>query len=400
MSLRLMAGLLVVLSVLLVPATSLVLLQWFPPPPIDWSQGPCRNAEPGRWPCPPRTESPERPGDAGDDPGDAMPGSGKDGDAMRRPPFKPGPRRSTPLLDRLTGGGPRFEGAQTMRDHFLWINLASLALVVIVAIVLASFLLRRPIRALLAAIGDIERGAAPPAWAFPGPREFRTIGLALERLGLQLRENLQERQLMLAGLSHDLRSPLARIQAKLELRAADGERWDDTLRDVAEIDHIVGQFVDFARDGRDEPAQPRNVDDVVRSALQHRAGADLSLDLAAGVSVPLRSAALRRALINLVDNAMRHGCPPVVVRTRAGAAAVSITVEDAGSGIAVADWARLVQPFARGSVAREPAGAGLGLAIVERVARMHHGRLSMRPPTAGRPFAIELQLPREAQPNT
>jgi signal transduction histidine kinase len=384
MSLRLLIGALVAGALLLVPLTTSLLLSVAPPPDFTVRLEPCTGEEAPDHPCVPVGV----PGEHGPRVlkfAGVPPGSGP-GEKPARPLLPPGAHQGQ--LFRF--GGPQLS---PIRRHFMLINLISSVLVVGLAIALASLLLRRPFRAVQQAIGDIEQGAAPPAWAFSGPTELRRIGIALGRLGQQLRANLQERDLMLAGLSHDLRSPLARIQAALELRAIDGERWDDTLHDVREIDHIVGQFIDFARDGRDEPLSRVSLDDLVRSVLRPDADAGLSLQLAAATPLPVRSSALRRALRNLVDNARTHGAEPVVVRTYIADGYACLQVEDAGAGIAVADWERLLQPFARGSVERSAGGAGLGLAIVHRVAGMHGGELRMTPRDGEQRFAIELRLP-------
>lgn len=414
MSLRILTGLLVAAAVIMVPVTNALLLQWWPPPDFavhlkacsdEANDGPCVPPELferrfGRaLPSPPLAESEDAGVRAAPDAaprlevagevlaaGKIARGVGSGGVVAS---FGPGPGPG-PFVRTIRFGGP---DATPVRRHFLMINLISLALVVGVAVALMSLMLSRPFRALLAAIGDIERGTVPPAWAFTGPVEFRRVGHALEKLGHQLRSNLQERELMLAGLSHDLRSPLARIQAALELRSVDGENWSDTLRDVREIDHIVGQCIDFARDGQDEPVQNASVDSVVTAVLGAEAGTDLRLEPGAPQPLPLRIAALRRALRNLVDNARLHGRAPIVVRTNRSDGDAVICVEDAGNGIAAEAWDRLRRPFARGSSARSPGGCGLGLAIVQRVADMHGGCLRLRPVTDGQPFAIELRLP-------
>ncbi|TJY64940.1 hypothetical protein E4T66_01555 [Sinimarinibacterium sp. CAU 1509] len=377
MSLRWLIGLLVAAALLLVPLATSVLLRWSPPPDFTVRLVPCSDGVPSPdHPCIPLEEWGAR--------GPSLGGGSDTQPSLRMPPH------GGPQGQLFRFGGPQLS---PIRRHFMVVNLISSALVVGLAIGVASMLLRRPFRAVQQAIGDIEQGAVPPAWAFSGPTELRRIGVALGRLGQQLRSNLQERDLMLAGLSHDLRSPLARIQAALELRAIDGERWDDTLHDVREIDHIVGQFIDFARDGRDEPLSRVSLDDLVRSVLRPDADAGLSLQLAAATPLQVRSSALRRALRNLVDNARTHGAEPVVVRTFIADGCACLQVEDAGAGIAVADWERLLQPFARGSVERSDGGAGLGLAIVRRVADMHGGELKMVPREREQRFVIELRIP-------
>jgi signal transduction histidine kinase len=397
MSLRLLAGLLAAAAIVMAPFANLLLSRWFPPPDITFQLRLCgADEQPSR----------ERPCLREGIRAQALRGhAGEDSIIERRVRLPPGaiafatPAASMmPLHEIREGfGGPfrpyDFDGIRNVRTHFMWINLVSLVLVVVTAMLLATLLLRRPFRALLSAIDDIERGAAPPAWAFSGPTELRTIGQALTRLGRQLRGNLQERELMLAGLSHDLRSPLARIQAKLELRSADGENWNDTLHDVQEINHIVGQCIDYVRDGQDEAAIPVSLDELARRTLQgSREGVELQLQ--APEALPLRVQSLLRAIRNLLDNAATHGEAPVRLVTEQTAVHALLRVEDGGAGIDPAHWERLLKPFARGSVARSSGGAGLGLAIVQRVADLHGAELRMLPRSATQPFAIELRFPR------
>jgi len=406
MSLRLLAGLLVAAAVFLSPLVNLLLLKQFPPPDITVQLSLCAEGE--SW-------QPEKPC-LRRGPRAAMlrERSGPDGTVFERRISMSSPDMTllAPGMPMVMGIGPgehpehlgRFrgldvEGMAQVRSHFLWVNLASLALTVGLAVVVATLALRRPFSAVLAAIGDVERGSAPPAWAFSGPTELRTIGLALTQLGAQLRGNLQERELMLAGLSHDLRSPLARIQAAIELRADDDGSWHDTLRDVQEIDHIVGQCIDYARDGQDEPPQSQSLDGVVATVMQGSHGHGIELQLDADTELPLRAHSLARAIRNLIDNAHRHGAAPIRVSTRISGEVAVLRVADGGAGISHPAWAALRKPFARGNRARNPGGAGLGLAIVQRVADLHQARLEIIPRSAEHLFAVELHFPMAVRAN-
>jgi signal transduction histidine kinase len=288
---------------------------------------------------------------------------------------------------------PEHEAAiKAMRRHFTMINLATIGILMLAAVLLLSVLLRRPVRRLLEGIGDIERGATPSA-APSGPREFRQIGEALRRMSVKLRSSLRERELMLAGLSHDIRSPLARLQAAIELHAADhpGD-FRPMMADIRDIDHIVHQCIDFVRDGQDEPLESLELDALVRTALQRHEG--LQLDLACGgLQVGARRLGLLRLIRNLADNALTHGLAPVRVATRRDGDALRLSVEDHGRGIDPGEWQRLIEPFERGNRARDGRGAGLGLAIVQRVASAHGARVELRERRGERPFAVELCLP-------
>ncbi|MGH8447174.1 MAG: ATP-binding protein, partial [Solimonas sp.] len=304
-----------------------------------------------------------------------------------------------PAVPAITGPGAHFAFAPgpfefgELRTHFLWINFVSLGIVVVLAMLAFTLIVRWPIRGLLVAIEDIEHGGIPAAGGLSAPSELRQIGTALHRLARQLRGSTQERELMLAGMSHDLRSPLARIQAAIELRARPEEDWTPVLRDVREIDHIVGQCIDYVRDGQDEPNGQYSLDELARAVVRAPDDGDIALDLAAPQILQLRRQSLMRALRNLINNAAVHGAPPLRIVTRIENQSAVLMVEDHGPGIDPAQWEQLLKPFAQGSRARNPGGAGLGLAIVQRVAALHGGTLEMRAVQGGSPFAIVLRLP-------
>lgn len=378
MSLRWLLALLLGAALIVGPTINVALLSLFPPPLPAFTQAPPCGAGPrDEGPCV-HVEEEGRP-------------------RLDRV----GPRRTFLMGERLSsmpntvfalhnGPEPRPAEFHAMRMHLLWVNLASFGIVLAAAVLIFTVVLRWPIRGLLTAIEDIEHGAVPAAGGMAAPSELRQIGRALHRLAKQLRAGTQERELMLAGMSHDLRSPLARIQAAIELRARPGEDWQPVLRDVREIDHIIGQCIDYVRDGQDEPLTQEVLDERVCSAVRDD---DVQLDLAAAIAVPMRRHSMLRLIRNLLDNARTHGAPPVILRTRHEAGALLLTVEDGGAGIDPLQWERLRAPFAQGAQARHPGGAGLGLAIVQRVADRHGATLRVRPRTATAPFAIELRLP-------
>lgn len=421
MSLRLLAGLIVLLAAFAVPVCNYVLMRWLPPPALTVGVQTCeegRPPDPARGPClpfdgrlsrsfrlslpffvdlpaarppgppPPQMEPAEPPVAV---PPDAVAATPSGGAAA------PNPSDARPRDSRRFAPRPisiSVEDAAALRKHLLIVNLISLLVVTAGAILLFSLVLRRPLRALHGAIGDIERGSVPPAWAILGPAELRTVGEALVRLGAQLRSSLLEREIMLAGLSHDLRSPLARISAAIDLRSESDDDWDGTRRDIAEIDHIVAQCIDFARNGQDEPLSPQSLDEIVRRAVPDAARRGVELQLDAAQPFDMRPLSLTRAVRNLVDNACVHGRPPVRVKTAMRELGAQLRVEDAGAGIDVKLWDEMCKPFSRTNAARHPGGAGLGLAIAARIAALHNGKLFPEPRHEQRPFAIVLDLPR------
>jgi hypothetical protein len=213
------------------------------------------------------------------------------------------------------------------------------------------------------------------------PREVAELADALDRASAQVRDAGEERALMLAGVSHDLRTPLTRLQYALELIPdADPALRAGMERDIEEMDAVLGQFVAYARDGRDEHAEPLDLADLCRNAATALPG-DWTLDLPDSAPMRGRPMALLRAVGNLMANAGRHGRPPFVLSLRREGRHWLLEIADHGPGLSAEAAARVRQPFVRSGTA---AGSGLGLAIVERVAhqRRHAGaaaELAARP---------------------
>ena len=201
----------------------------------------------------------------------------------------------------------------------------------------------------------------------------------------------EERALLLAGISHDLRTPLTRLRMEIEMSVANDLARADMEADIAEMDRTIGQFLDFARPAEQTEAAPVDV-----AALLARLASRYGLRLADLPTAQVRAhpEALRRAIANLIENALRHGGEPVELALTVEGRHVAIAVLDRGPGIPPDQIARLRQPFARGETARTGAGgAGLGLAIVERIVRSEGGRLELSPREGGG-LAACIRLPR------
>jgi two-component system osmolarity sensor histidine kinase EnvZ len=190
----------------------------------------------------------------------------------------------------------------------------------------------------------------------------------------------RERAMVLAGISHDLRTPLSRMRLALEM----GGDFDAMVADIEEIDSIIGQFLDFAR-GVSEEKQPHDLGALLDELAAHytRLGKTILLQKEETGRLRFARMALRRALGNLVDNALRYAGEPVEIELKKGATGVVIEVRDRGPGIPAGETERLKRPFTRLEAARSGRGAGLGLAIVERVARAHGGGLELLPREGG-----------------
>ncbi len=240
----------------------------------------------------------------------------------------------------------------------------------------------RPLQRLALAAPALARGEMVSDLDQAGPREVRELATQLSAAAEAVQQAARERQLLLAGVSHDLRTPLARLQFALEMIPIDDAKLGQGMRqDIAEIDAIVEQFIAYARDGRDEPSREVAISALLQSVVA-ATGRATDWQISGVDALPtmqVKPLALKRALENLVANAMNYGAAPFVIKADVlPDAAVCIRLHDHGTQLSDNDLESLKQPFARGHAGQRHAGSGLGLAIVARVAQLHHGSLALR----------------------
>lgn len=258
--------------------------------------------------------------------------------------------------------------------------------------------INRPLEQVVGAAQQLAQGQSPATLPDDGPEEIATVARSFNQMAQSLATADHERALMLAGVSHDLRTPLTKLRLGVEIAGpqVDAPLAASMARSIDEMDGIVGQFLQFARSGEAEAPTTASLNDLAQAVAEAQAdhGRALVLELGALPDVPVRPQALRRALDNLVENAWRHGAPPVGLRTGADSTQVWLEVQDQGPGITAEEIDRMRQPFARGGgTARAGApGAGLGLAIAERVARAHGGALELHS-APGQGLRARLVLP-------
>lgn len=242
--------------------------------------------------------------------------------------------------------------------------------------------------------GDPIPVAAGVAGSSP---EIVAMDKAYAELLARLALHQRERSLLLAGVSHDLRSPLARIRMAAELLPdAPGSttRQDAIARNVAVADRLIESFLDFVRS--DTLAMDQTVDlaESVRSvaARLERAPDELVVVAPAALPWPHANALLvERLLSNLIENALKHGRVPVVLRLEGDSHGVSLAVQDAGGGIAPTDVTRLQEAFSRGSDSRTTPGTGLGLAIVRQIVQRMGGSLDFETHPGGHTVRLTLR---------
>lgn len=264
------------------------------------------------------------------------------------------------------------------RDGARRFSVAMLAACVVLVWLAAAYFARRlvqPLRRLATAAPALVRGEEPDILPIGGPREVQELGFALAKSGREVREAAEERALMLAGISHDLRTPLTRLQYALELLPdTDPALRTGMERDIAEIDAVLSQFIAYARDGRDENSEQLDLAAICRSAAD-AAGNGWTLSLPDAAPMRGKPMALLRAVENLMVNALRYGAAPYSLSLARDGACWRIEVRDAGPGLPEALAQRALRPFVHG----DGGGSGLGLAIVTRIARQHGGELELLP---------------------
>jgi two-component system osmolarity sensor histidine kinase EnvZ len=226
-----------------------------------------------------------------------------------------------------------------------------------------------------------------------------SVNAMLDRI-TELMETLRQ---VTGDVAHDLRTPLARLRLGLEMSKTDEATRAGMVSDIEEMDRIIGQFLDFARVESAAAGEPIDVACELAATVERyaRAGHDVRFTPGTPAFVRMKPAAFSRVATNLIDNALAYGKPPVDVALQRQRDEVVLDVADRGPGIAPGDAERLKQPFTRAGEARSRAdgapGAGLGLAIVDRIARLHGGSLELRMREGGGAKA-RVRLPASGEP--
>ena len=280
---------------------------------------------------------------------------------------------------------PREQAARNVARHLLGWGFLAVVLALLVAWLIASRI-SRPLRAMAAAAAAVGRGQTPAPLAARGAEEMRRLAGAFNAMASSLERHEKDRSEVLAGISHDLRTPLTRLRLEAEMNLGDERARQGVIADIEEMEAVISQFMDYARDESGETPTLTDLAALLRDLAERKraAGHQVRLTAADLPALECRPKALLRAVANLIDNAVKYGGGEVWLQAAADANAIGIDVIDRGPGIPPAEVERLKRPFTRREAARSGAGGtGLGLAIVDRVARLHGGRLDLLPHPAG-----------------
>jgi two-component system osmolarity sensor histidine kinase EnvZ len=299
-------------------------------------------------------------------------------------------RGETPTLwvEFSAGGEPYWAGFPSNRFEVdtPWPLIGTVFGLVAVAVggaFLVAWRINRPLRQLSEATSAIGRGQTPTPVEVTGPREIQELSRSFNRMTEDLKKLAADRALLLAGVSHDLRTPLARMRLGVEMMK-DAPLREGMIQDIEEMDRIIGQFISYVRDsGNSERSEEVNLNEMIDGICERyrSLGHTVTTDLGALPPAKVRPTAMQRLIGNLIENALRHGGEPIEVRTSSSEGKMRLSVLDHGPGIPDAELERMKQPFARLEAARGEGNTGLGLAIVERITRLHGGefRLVNRP---------------------
>jgi signal transduction histidine kinase len=332
-------------------------------------------------------------------------------------------RASGAVAGFVQTAGPRQFGPPPLWGPFVVVGLV--LLVVAVATRPLAQRISRPLEQLTAAarrLGGGDLSARVPVAAVPARRadELGELTRAFNEMAERVERLVRAEQALLANVSHELRSPLARIRLALELLPRAGEddrRLRDVESDLAELDRLIDDVLTTARlEARGLPTnlgalQARRLLEEVAARARHdplTMGSEVRVEAGPPVTLTADEALLRRALWNLVENAAKYGAPPIVLAAVAAADRVLLSVADAGPGVPEADREKVFAPFYRGAARGAGPGddtrrgVGLGLTLARAVAEVHGGTIAMEAPapTPGRPHGcrVVISIPRAVEP--
>jgi two-component system osmolarity sensor histidine kinase EnvZ len=275
----------------------------------------------------------------------------------------------------------------------MWMAGGSVLLLGIAALFLRNQI--KPIRRLAEAADAFGKGREVASFHPAGATEVCAAAQAFIAMRDRIRRHIRERTDMLAGVSHDLRTPLTRMKLQLSLM----EQGNDTAelkRDVAEMETMISAYLAFARGQTEQPPEPTDLKQLIDelAADVERRGRHLLVRAEAAPVLPLRRLGFKRALSNLIENALRYG-RQVSISVLPGQGHVDIFVDDDGPGVPLKERHKVFRPFYRTDPARQSGGGsvGLGLTIARDAVLAHGGEIALTgSPLGGLRVAIRLPL--------
>lgn len=263
-------------------------------------------------------------------------------------------------------------------------------------------LVNRPFARLAHAARAVGAGGRPDPLPERGIGEAADANRSFNQMVADLERLEEDRALMLAGISHDLRTPLARLRLETEMSPSDETTKGEMINDIEQMDGIIGRFLEYARPTPRTP-QPVELTSIAREQAQRLAGKEgmhISLELAPNATILAERTDMVRLLGNLLENARKYGKTPgtgiadVTIITRVAGGRVELAVRDKGQGIPEDVLPLVTRPFYRVDTARSQAdGTGLGMAIVQRITTRYKGLIAIRNVRPGSGLEVSLSFP-------
>ncbi|AIW20367.1 two-component system sensor histidine kinase EnvZ [Vibrio coralliilyticus] len=286
-------------------------------------------------------------------------------------------------IDSLPGSLLRIPLSELQEEDFapLFRNSLIMALLIVAGGWLFIRLQNRPLIALEKAAKGVGRGDIPPPLPEKGATEIRSVTRAFNQMSKGIQALEEDRALLMAGISHDLRTPLTRIRLATEMMSPeDSYLAEGIISDTEECNEIISQFMDYLKPVNKESFIEVDLNEIANDIATSEGGYEIQIETE--LQQPLKVTngspiAIKRAVSNLVVNAIRYGNGWVKVSTGVTAdnKLIWVCIEDNGPGIEQSQIGKLFEPFTRGDTARGSEGTGLGLAIVKRIASQHNGNV-------------------------
>jgi len=254
--------------------------------------------------------------------------------------------------------------------------------------------LTRRLERLQAGVEQLGAGDLAARVKVEGKDEVARLAESFNRAAERIEQLVGSHRLLLANASHELRTPLSRIRLGVELikEGADPKRKRELERDIAELDALIDEILLSSRLDAVKGLDRREEVDLLALAAEEGARYEQCSVTGQPILVQGDRALLRRMVRNLLENAQRHGVPPIEVVVHRDAAGAAVTVSDHGAGVAPGEREQVFSPFFRVAGSRTSSGTGLGLALVRQIARQHGGDAHWVG-TAERPSTIRAVLP-------
>lgn len=242
--------------------------------------------------------------------------------------------------------------------------------------------LNRPLQALQKAARQVGKGNFPEALPLDGSSEIIAVTEAFNKMSQDIKQLQNDRIIMTAGISHDLRTPLTRIRLASEMLPEDQD-WvkDGIAHDIEDLNAIIDQFIDYARQDQQEEMSFFDLNTLIKELVEAHSvdpSHTIELNLHKLPRTRVRKVGIKRVIENLIENAFRYGSDKIVVTTQVTDKNKSIycSIRDFGNGVDETKINNLFNPFVQGDQARGSSGSGLGLAIVKRIVESHGGRMA------------------------